>query len=108
VVCHPPNERLSSTHLTEVDHHHTVVLVYHHLTRVFVFMLFSLTSLWKLPTFSGEHGRDGVSSLVGPGARCFVRGRAQKASARGIPQWGQLVAIPSHAAHVCPCTALRL
>ena len=51
------------------------------LTLVFVFMLFNLTSIWNLPTISiGDHGHDGIPSLICPGARFFVRGRAQKAS----------------------------
>ena len=40
------------------------------LTLVFVFMLFNLTSIWNLPSISiGDHGHDGVLSLVRPGAR---------------------------------------
>ena len=51
------------------------------LTLVFVFMLLNLTSIWKLPTLStGGRGRDGVARIVGPGARFFVHGRAQKAA----------------------------
>ena len=47
------------------------------LTLVFVFMLFNLTSIWNLPTFSiGERGREGIPSLIGPGAQFFVHGRA--------------------------------
>jgi hypothetical protein len=39
------------------------------LILVFVFMLSNLTTIWNLPTIStGEHGRDGISSLVGLGA----------------------------------------
>ena len=49
------------------------------LTLVFVFMLFNLTTIWNLPTIStGESGRDGVLSLVGPRAHFFVRSRTQK------------------------------
>ena len=56
------------------------------LTLVFVFMLFNLTSIWNLPTIStGEHGCDGVPSLVGPRARFFVHDNAQKAAPQGIP-----------------------
>ena len=51
------------------------------LTLVFVFMLFNLTSIWNLPTIStGVHGHDGVPSLVRPGTRFFIRGRARKAA----------------------------
>ena len=51
------------------------------LTLVFVFMLFNLTSIWNLPTISiGVHGHDGILSLVRPGARFFVHGRAWKAA----------------------------
>jgi hypothetical protein len=43
------------------------------LTLVFVFMLFNLTSIWNLSTISiGGRERDGVPSLVGPGAWFFV------------------------------------
>ena len=56
------------------------------LTLVFVFMLFNLTSIWNLLTIStGGRGHDDVLSLVGPGARFFVHGLAQKAFPRGIP-----------------------
>ena len=59
------------------------------LTLVFVFMLLNLTSIWKLPTFStGGHGCDGVSRIVGPRARFFVRGCAWKAALGTIPRWG--------------------
>ena len=55
-------------------------------TLVFVFMLFNLTSIWNLPTISiGDHGHDGILSLVG----FFVCGRAQKEAPRGIPRWRQ-------------------
>ena len=56
------------------------------LTLVFVFMLFNLTSIWNLPSIStGDHGRDGVPSLVSPDAWFFIRGRAWKAASQGIP-----------------------
>jgi len=59
------------------------------LTLVFVFMLLNLTSIWKLPNFStGGRERDGVSSIVGPGAGFFVHGRTRKAVAGTIPRWG--------------------
>ena len=49
------------------------------LTLVFVFMLFNLTSIWNLPSISiGDHGHDGVLSLVSPGAWFFICGRAWK------------------------------
>ena len=49
------------------------------LTLVFVFMLFNLSSFWNLPTIStGERGRDGVPSLIGPKDWFFVYGRAPK------------------------------
>ena len=55
------------------------------LTLVFLFMLFNLTCIWNLPSIPiGEHGHDGVPSLVGPGARFFIRGHAYKAAPRGI------------------------
>jgi hypothetical protein len=53
------------------------------LTLVFVFMLFNLTSIWNLPTIStGDHGRYGVRSLVGAGARFFIRGHVMEAATR--------------------------
>ena len=71
------------------------------LTLVFVFMLFNLTTIWNLPTISiGERGRDGVPSLVGPGARFFFCNRAQKAAPRAIPRWRYPPTIPCHAALV--------
>ena len=39
------------------------------LTLLFMFILFNLTSIWNLPSFStGERGRDSVLSLIGPRA----------------------------------------
>ena len=71
------------------------------LTLVFVFMLFNLTSIWNLPTISiGGRGHDGVSSLVGPGARFFFRSHAQKVALRGIPRWRQPPVISCHATPV--------
>ena len=68
------------------------------LILVFVFMLFNLTSISNLPTFSiGERGRDGVPSLIGPGARFFIRGHARKVNPQGIPQWRLPPMIPCHA-----------
>ena len=59
------------------------------LTLVFVFMLFNLTSIWNFPTIStGVHGNDDVSSLVRPGARFFILGRAQKAAREASPDGG--------------------
>jgi hypothetical protein len=59
----------------EVDHHRTAVhVVYLHeyvsnAHTSIVFMLFNLTSIWNLSTISiGGRERDGVPSLVGPGA----------------------------------------
>ena len=68
----------------EVDHHRSSCCLSSFnqsmramLTLVFVFMLFNLTSIWNLPTISiGDHGHDGVLSLVG----FFIRGRARKAA----------------------------
>ena len=78
------------------------------LTLVFVFVLFNLTSIWNLPTFSiGEHGRDGVLSLIGPEAWFFIHGHAQKASSRGIPSWGQPPTILCHAASVSSVSHLH-
>ena len=55
------------------------------LTLVFVFMLFNLTSIWNLPAIStGERGRDGVPSLIGPRAQFFIHGHARKVAPRGI------------------------
>ena len=78
------------------------------LMLVFVFMLLNLTSIWKLPTFSiGGRGRDGVPRIVGPGARFFIHGRAQKAALGTIPRWGQPPAtILSHAAPDSPVSHL--
>ena len=77
----------------EVDHHHSSCCLSSFnqsmramLTLVFVFMLFNLTSIWNLPTIStGVYGHDGISSLVRPGARFFIRGRAWKEDPRGLP-----------------------
>ena len=73
----------------EVDHHRSSCCLSSFnqsmramLTLVFVFMLFNLTSIWNLPTIStGDHGHDGIPSLVG----FFVRGRTQKVAPQGIP-----------------------
>jgi hypothetical protein len=56
-------------------------------TLVFVFMLLiNLTIIWKLPAFSASgRGHDGVSRIIGPGARFFIRDHAQKAAPRTIP-----------------------
>ena len=71
------------------------------LTLVFVFMLFHLTSIWNFPTISiGEHGCDGILSLVGHRAQFFIHGRAQKAALRGIPRWRQLPVILCHAVSI--------
>ena len=71
------------------------------LTLVFVFMLFNLTTIWNLHTIStGEHGCDGVLSLIGPRAQFFVHGHDWKAALRGIPKWWQAPMIPCHAALV--------
>ena len=78
------------------------------LTLVFVFMLLNLTSIWKLPTFStGGGGHDGIPRIVGPGARFFIRGSAQKVAPGTIPRWGQPPAmILSHAALDSPMSHL--
>jgi len=57
---------------------------------VFVFKLFNLTSIWKLPTLLiGGRGCDGVPRIIGPRAGFFVRGRARKAALGTIPWWEQ-------------------
>ena len=64
------------------------------LTLVFVFMLLNLTSIWKLPTLStGGCGRDGITRIIGPGARFFILGRARKVAPGTITRWGQPLAM---------------
>ena len=78
------------------------------LTLVFVFMLLNLTSIWKVPTLSTcGRGRDGVPRIVGPRARFFIRGHAQKMAPGTIPQWEKPPeTILSHAEPDSPTSSL--